>query len=61
MNVDEQKTRARQILIDNGAIASIQTLGKDRLRDMIIDCFVEMTILKSELETLKNHKIILPN
>jgi hypothetical protein len=53
------KDKVRQAIFDSGALEEIDKLGKDHLRNAVIELMVERQIMRMELENFKNPKIIL--
>jgi len=55
------KDQVRDAILKSGALEEIDKLGKDHLRNCVIELMVERQLMRMELENLKNPKIILPH
>jgi hypothetical protein len=55
------KDQVRQAIMGSGLLEEVDKLGKDHLRNMVIEMMVERQLMRLELETLKNPKIIVPH
>ena len=55
------KDRIRDAILASGALEEIQKLGKDHLRNAIIELMVERQIMRLELKNYKDPQIIIPH
>ena len=55
------KDRIRDAILASGALEEIQKLGKDHLRNAVIELMVERQIMRLELKNYKDPQIIIPH
>jgi hypothetical protein len=59
MKTKPTKDDVRNALYASGALEEIYKLGKDHLRNAVIELMVERQIMRMELDTFQNPQIIL--
>ena len=55
------KNQIRDAILASGALEEIQKLGKDHLRNAVIELMVERQIMRLELKNFKDPQIIIPH
>jgi len=55
------KDQIRDAILASGALEEIQKLGKDHLRNAVIELMVERQIMRLELKNYKDPQIIIPH